>query len=80
MPSLANRVVVIARADDDDGSALALAVAAAGAGIVLCGSDGDARGALAATIRSEHEVRVGVFLGDARDGALAEMIAELYDA
>ncbi|MGQ0826405.1 MAG: hypothetical protein ACT4OX_15480 [Actinomycetota bacterium] len=80
MPSLAGRVVVIARADADDGAALASALAAAGAHVVLVGTDGAVLGALASSVRAEHGVRVAVYLGDARDAAFAEMVTELFDA
>ena len=78
MTGLSARVVVVARADEDP--SLSEQLAAAGAAVVLCGADGDALGALAGKLRADHGARVAIFPVDARAPALAEMVAELFDA
>jgi short-subunit dehydrogenase len=78
VPSLEGRVVVVAGADTESGGAAATDLAAAGAHLVLVGDDTAALGALGANLHDAYGTRVAVYTGDPRDGALAEMTAELF--
>ncbi|MDZ4826799.1 MAG: hypothetical protein SGJ13_10115 [Actinomycetota bacterium] len=78
MTTLADRVVVLARADDPQAAVMAHSLAAQGASLVLTGVDQTRLGALAASLRDVHAVRVAVFAGDPAEEALAEMVAELF--
>lgn len=77
-PMLADRVVVLARADDPHAAVMAHSLAAQGAHLVLTGTDGARLGALAGSLRDVHGTRVAVFAGDPGESALAEMVDELF--
>jgi short-subunit dehydrogenase len=70
--------IVVPAADTPAGALDARELAAGAGPVVLVGADGARLGALAAQLRDAHDVQVAVYLGDADDDALAEMITELF--
>ena len=69
---------VVAGADAPEGRRLAREVAASGTPVVLTGTDAPALGALASALHDRYGVQVAVYVGDADDDVLAEMITELF--